>query len=74
MVNVTSGGAHAGGLVDVQDFLVIPLGARTFAEAIEWASRARAATAAILHEQGHGVALVADEGGLAAPLPPTTPP
>ena len=69
MVNVISGGAHAGGLVDVQDFLVIPVGARTFAEAIEWASRVRAATAAVLRERGHGVVLVADEGGLAAPLP-----
>jgi len=45
------------------------LGPRTFAEAIEWASRARAATAAARHEQSHRVALVADEGGLAAPLP-----
>ena len=68
MVNVISGGAHAGGLVDVQDFLVVPVGARTFAEAIEWASRVRAATAAVLRGRGHGVALVADEGGLAAPL------
>jgi enolase len=68
MVNVISGGAHAGRLVDVQDFLVIPVGARTFAEAIEWASRVRSATAAVLRERGHGVALVADEGGLAASL------
>jgi enolase len=69
MVNVISGGAHAGGLLDVQDFLVVPVGARTFAEAIEWASRVRAATAAVLRERGHDVSLVADEGGLAAPLP-----
>ena len=39
------------------------------AEAIEWASRVRAATSAVLRDQGHGVSLVADEGGLAAPLP-----
>ena len=69
MVNVISGGAHAGGLVDVQDFLVVPVGATTFAEAIEWASRVRAATAAVLQARGHDVALVADEGGLAARLP-----
>jgi len=68
MVNVISGGAHAGGLVDVQDFLVVPVGARTFAEAIEWASRVRAAAAAVLVDRGHDVALVADEGGLAARL------
>ena len=69
MVNVISGGAHAGGLLDVQDFLVVPVGAGTFAEAIEWASRVRAATATVLRERGHDVSLVADEGGLAAPLP-----
>ena len=69
MVNVISGGAHAGGLIDVQDFLVVPVGARTFAEAIEWASRVRAATAAVMRERGHDISLVADEGGLAAPLP-----
>jgi enolase len=69
MVNVISGGAHAGGLVDVQDFLVVPVGAATFAEAIEWASRVRAASAAVLRTRGHEVALVADEGGLAAQLP-----
>jgi enolase 1/2/3 len=68
MVNVISGGAHAGGLVDVQDFLVVPVGASTFAEAIEWASCVRAATSAVLREKGHDVSLVADEGGLAAPL------
>jgi enolase len=69
MVNVISGGVHAGGLVDVQDFLVVPVAARTFAEALEWAARVRAATSAVLSERGHSVSLVADEGGLAAPLP-----
>jgi enolase len=68
-VNVISGGVHAGGLIDVQDFLVVPVGARTFAEAIEWASRVRAGTAAVMRERGHDVSLVADEGGFAAPLP-----
>jgi len=69
MVNVISGGAHAGRLIDVQDFLVVPVGAQTFAEAIEWASRVRAATAEVLRERGHDTSLVADEGGLAAALP-----
>jgi enolase len=69
MVNIISGGAHAGGLIDVQDFLVVPVGAGTFAEALEWASRVRAATATVLSERGHDVSLIADEGGLAAPLP-----
>jgi enolase len=69
MVNVISGGAHARGAgVDVQDFLVVPVGAATFAEAIEWAWRVRRATAAIARERGHQASLVADEGGLGLPL------
>jgi enolase len=68
MVNVLSGGAHAGRAIDVQDVLAIPLAARTFAQAIEDAERVRAGTAAELRARGHGTALVADEGGLAAPL------
>lgn len=69
LVNVISGGAHAGGLIDVQDFLVVPVGAASFSEAVEWASRVRAATAAELRRLGHDASLVADEGGLAASLP-----
>jgi enolase len=69
MVNVVSGGAHAGTVIDIQDVLVVPVGASSFAEAIEWASRVRAATAEVLRGRGHAVDLVADEGGLAAPLP-----
>jgi enolase len=69
MVNIISGGAHAGRSIDVQDFLVVPLGARSFREAIEWASRVRAGTAEVLAEQGLPVALVADEGGLGPVLP-----
>lgn len=68
MVNVVSGGAHAGRLVDVQDVLVVPLGASSFTEAIEWAWRVRAASAAELERRGHDASLVSDEGGLAAPL------
>jgi enolase len=68
MVNVLSGGAHAGRAVDVQDVLVIPVAAATFAEAIEHAALVRAGAAAELRARGHGTALVADEGGLAAPL------
>lgn len=69
MVNIISGGAHAGRSIDVQDFLVVPVGARSFAEAIEWASRVREGTATWLNDRGHATVLVADEGGLSAPLP-----
>ncbi len=68
MVNVLSGGAHAERLVDIQDVLVVPVGATSFAEAIEWAALVRASTAEELEVRGHRVGLVADEGGLAAPL------
>jgi enolase len=64
MVNIISGGAHASGGIDVQDLLVVPVGASSFAEAIEWAARVRAATAALAAERGLAVRLVADEGGL----------
>lgn len=66
MVNIISGGAHAGAMIDIQDILVVPIGARTVAEAIEWCWRARAGTRAVLDGQGFVTALVADEGGLAA--------
>jgi enolase len=68
MVNILSGGAHAGRVGDVQDFLVVPVGAASFAEAIEWAWRVRSAAAAVLHERGLAAALVADEGGFGPAL------
>lgn len=68
MVNIISGGAHAGRAIDVQDFLVVPLGANTFAEAIEWCARVRSATALVMDERGLPSTLVADEGGLGPKL------
>ena len=64
MVNIVSGGAHARGGVDIQDVLAVPVGASSFAEAIEWAARVRSATADVASERGLDVSLVADEGGL----------
>lgn len=69
MVNIVSGGAHAGGAVDIQDVLVVPLSAGSFAEAIEVAAQVRRCTAEVAADDGLGVALVADEGGLGPPLP-----
>jgi len=69
MVNIISGGAHSGRSIDIQDFLAVPLGAHSFAEAIEWAARVRAGTAEVAAERGLPVALVADEGGLGPVLP-----
>ena len=68
MVNIVSGGAHAGGAVDVQDFLAIPLGARDVSEAIDIAAEIRAGTAEYARRRGHETALTADEGGIALTL------
>jgi enolase len=68
MVNIISGGAHAGGAVDIQDILAVPLGASSFGEAIEWISRVRSATAQLMEARGISTVLVADEGGLAGAL------
>jgi enolase len=63
MVNILSGGLHAGRGMDVQDFLVIPIGAQSYGEALEWVLRARAAATALCEEEGLAT-LLADEGGL----------
>ena len=65
MVNIISGGAHAGRLIDLQDLLVIPVGASSFGEAIEWAARVRWSTANVAAAAGLPSYLIADEGGLA---------
>lgn len=71
MVNVVSGGAHAAGAVDIQDALVVPLGARDMSQAIEWAWRVRRRAAELAADRGFLVTLVADEGGLGLQLPST---
>lgn len=68
MINILSGGAHAGRAVDIQDFLVIPHGANSFTQAIEWTWRIREGTRTALREAGHPAHLVADEGGFGPPL------
>lgn len=65
MINIVSGGAHAGAAIDLQDFLVVPHGARSFAEAIEWAQAVRQSATEVALRRGFAEAvLVADEGGL----------
>jgi len=68
MVNIVSGGAHAGRAVDIQDVLAVPVGAASFRQALEWASAVRHQAAVLLEQAGGWSALVADEGGLAARL------
>jgi enolase len=68
MVNILSGGAHAAGAMDIQDVLVIPHGANTFAEAISWVVAIRKSAATLGREAGFVTNLVADEGGLGIPF------
>jgi len=61
-IQVFGGGAHAARRVDIQDFMVVCPGARSFAEALEWTAEVYRAAGVAMHERGalHGVA---DEGG-----------
>jgi enolase len=63
MVNMISGGLHAGGNLDFQDFLFIPVAARSFSEALETTVCAYHALRDVLRTQGHEANLVGDEGG-----------
>lgn len=69
MVNILSGGLHAGHAVDIQDFLVIPIGAPDYPTALHWVSQVREATGELLAEHGLDATLVADEGGFGPSLP-----
>src|SRR6266446_744142 len=61
-IQIFGGGAHARGRVDVQDYMVVPIGAGSFTEALDWTAQIYAAAGARLAKRGalHGVA---DEGG-----------
>lgn len=63
MVNLISGGRHAGGNLEFQDFLLLPIGARSCAEAVEMAVAVYRTLAATLTRHGFEGVLVGDEGG-----------
>ncbi len=63
MVNLISGGLHAGGNLDLQDFLFLPVGARSYSEALEMTVAVYRALAAVLTRHGFEGVLVGDEGG-----------
>jgi enolase len=67
MMNVLNGGAHADNSVDFQEFMVMPVGAPTFAEALRWGTEVFHALKKTLHDQGKSTA-VGDEGGFAPDL------
>ena len=68
MLNVINGGAHAANSIDLQEFMVVPAGAESFAEALRIGAEVYHALKGVLHERGLATA-VGDEGGFAPDLP-----
>jgi enolase len=69
MVNLISGGLHAGGNLDIQDFLLLPVGARSYSEALEMAAAVYHTLGRVLTHHGFEGVLVGDEGGFGPRLP-----
>jgi enolase len=67
MMNVVNGGVHADNNIDLQEFMVMPVGAPSFAEALRWGTETYHALKQVLHERGLSTA-VGDEGGFAPNL------
>jgi enolase len=63
MVNLISGGLHAGGNLDLQDFLFMPIGARSYSESLEMTVAVYRALSRVLIRHGFEGVLVGDEGG-----------
>ncbi|MBF5003477.1 phosphopyruvate hydratase [Diaphorobacter caeni] len=64
MMNVINGGAHANNSLDLQEFMIIPVGAPSFREAVRWGAEVFHALKKIIHDKGMSTA-VGDEGGFA---------
>src|SRR5437763_1889385 len=67
MMNIMNGGAHADNNVDIQEFMIAPVGAATFAEALQWGAETYHALKAVLKQHGLSTG-VGDEGGFAPEL------
>ncbi len=67
MMNVLNGGAHADNNVDLQEFMLMPVGAASFSEALRWGTETYHVLKAVLHDRGLSTA-VGDEGGFAPNL------
>lgn len=68
MMNVINGGSHASNNVDFQEFMIMPVGAPTFREALRWGAEVFATLSKVLKDQGLSTG-VGDEGGYAPDLP-----
>jgi len=71
MMNIINGGAHADNSVDIQEFMVLPVAAPSFSEALRWGTEVFHALKAVLKQSGLNTA-VGDEGGFAPDLPSNT--
>ena len=67
MMNILNGGAHAANTVDVQEFMIMPVGAESFCEGLRWCTEVFHVLAALLKERGLATS-VGDEGGFAPDL------
>ncbi len=67
MMNVLNGGAHADNNVDLQEFMLMPVGAASFTEALRWGTETYHVLKKVLHDRGLSTA-VGDEGGFAPDL------
>ena len=67
LMNIVNGGAHANNTLDIQEFMIMPIGARTFGEALRMGAEVFAALKGLLKSRGHTTA-VGDEGGFAPSL------
>ncbi len=70
MMNIVNGGAHADTGVDVQEFMVAPIGAPTYREAVRWGAEVYQSLKSVLKAEGFATGL-GDEGGFAPDLPGT---
>jgi len=70
MLNIINGGAHADSSVDVQEFMIAPIGADSFREALRWGAEVYHSLKSVLKAQGLSTGL-GDEGGFAPDLPGT---
>ena len=68
LMNIINGGAHADTGVDIQEFMIVPLGAETYGEALRWGVEVYHTLKSLLHAQGLSTGL-GDEGGFAPELP-----
>jgi enolase len=68
MMNIINGGAHANNSIDMQEFMIIPLGAPSFRDALRYGAEVFHALKKLLDSKGH-VTTVGDEGGFAPNLP-----